>query len=647
MGMRILITAAGALACLVLQGGEGVRVSERFGFDPADSTRFLQAALDSGLPKIVVDRQDAPWVCGPLRGASGQEVVFEPGVEVVAKSGAFLPLRESLLTYENASDVRLSGRGATLRMRKADYMKPPYRRGQWRHVLNFLSCSRVRVEGLTLADSGGDGVYIGVSGNDVGVPCRDVTISGVTCDGNLRQGISVISVDGLLVENCTLKNTGGHPPEAGIDFEANYPGQLMKDIVVRGCAIMDNTGPGFGFSLWGRDASAVPVSARIEDCRIERCRQGFWYTGNARSGTYAQGKITVRKCVFRDCPGAGMSVCQKPRTATELKLVECRFENCCTDDRTDACFSFRSGYRSDPPVDGIVFDDVTVKTGNDRPLFSRWEGSWVSDDVRALSGRIRLVGPKGDEMVALDSDWRKKSFPPRSVGATPSRRSFTAAPKVVDGTPGVMRSLPRFRLRQDVSYVFYADSLRDAHLVLEMAPVGQSRPLKKPVSVMGLDGRTLRSYAPLKEGVNDMVVFRAKRMGLYLLKVPTGWNTVTLVQADVPVGIDVSSGEQDILASAGTLHFPASKDTPFAVFAGGQNRRERLSYELRDPTGKLVASNGSLGGWDRFLNEKGGPAGLWSLKVGKPKSGLFEDFNLDLVGLPSVFFLTADRYWQE
>lgn len=634
-------------ASLALRGGEDVKVSERFGFDPADSTRFLQAALDSGLPKIVVDRQDAPWVCGPLRGASGQEVVFEPGVEVVAKSGAFLPLRESLLTYENASDVRLSGRGATLRMRKADYMRPPYKKGQWRHVLNFLSCSRVRVEGLTLADSGGDGVYIGVSGNDVGVPCQDVRICGVTCDGNLRQGISVISVDGLLVENCALKNTGGHPPQAGIDFEANYPGQLMKNIVMRGCTIADNKGGGLGFSLWGRDASAVPVDALIENCRIERCRQGFWYTGNARSGTYAQGAVVLRNCVFCDCPGAGLSICQKPRAAVTLKLIGCRFENCCTDDRTDACFSFRPGYRSDPPVDGIVFDDVAVKTANDRPLFSRWEGSWVSDDVCALSGRIRLAGRKKEKTIVLDSAWRKKNFPSKSAGATPSRRPFAAVPKVVDGTPGVMRSLPRFRLRQDVSYVFYADSSRDAHLVLEMAPVGQSRPLKKPVSVMGLDGRTLRSYAPLKEGVNDTVVFRAKRTGLHLLKVPTGWNTVTLVQADVPVGIDISSGEQDIMASAGVVYFPASGDAPFAVFAGGQNRRERLSYELRDPDGKLVASNDSLGDWDRYLNEKGGPSGLWSLKVGKPKNGLFEDFNLDLVGLPSVFFLSADRYWQE
>jgi hypothetical protein len=37
------------------------------------------------------------------------------------------------------------------------------------------------------------------------------------CDRNYRQAISVIGDENLLLENCTLRNTKGTPPETGID----------------------------------------------------------------------------------------------------------------------------------------------------------------------------------------------------------------------------------------------------------------------------------------------------------------------------------------------------------------------------------------------------------------------------------------------
>ena len=42
-----------------------VKVSS-FGFDPADSTRFLQRAFDSDVDIVVVDRQPTDWISGPL-----------------------------------------------------------------------------------------------------------------------------------------------------------------------------------------------------------------------------------------------------------------------------------------------------------------------------------------------------------------------------------------------------------------------------------------------------------------------------------------------------------------------------------------------------------------------------------------------------
>ena len=60
-----------------------------WGFDAEDSTAALQAAINSGVPKLTVDNVGKPWVVEPIVLASNQEVVFEQGVEVVAKQGAF------------------------------------------------------------------------------------------------------------------------------------------------------------------------------------------------------------------------------------------------------------------------------------------------------------------------------------------------------------------------------------------------------------------------------------------------------------------------------------------------------------------------------------------------------------------------------
>ena len=72
--MRCLCLAfAGAVSAVVM--AKEVKVSS-FGFDPEDSTRFIQAAIDSGAEKVIFDKMSSPWITLPLRGASKQELFF-------------------------------------------------------------------------------------------------------------------------------------------------------------------------------------------------------------------------------------------------------------------------------------------------------------------------------------------------------------------------------------------------------------------------------------------------------------------------------------------------------------------------------------------------------------------------------------------
>ena len=45
-------------------------------------------------------------------------------------------------------------------MYRDDYAKAPYPKAEWRNVLDFKGCSNIKVYGLTLAESGGDGILL-------------------------------------------------------------------------------------------------------------------------------------------------------------------------------------------------------------------------------------------------------------------------------------------------------------------------------------------------------------------------------------------------------------------------------------------------------------------------------------------------------
>ena len=205
-----------------------------WGFYPEDATAVLQAAINSGARKLIVEDMGAPWIADKLTLASNQEIVFEKGVVVQAKRGAFRGGSDCLFSAASKTNITLISPGATLRMWKQDYDdKAQYQRAEWRHVLSFTSCSGVRVEGLTLADSGGDGIYLGVAQR--GVPCSDVVIRNVSCANNYRQGISVISARNLLIEGCVFKGTSGTAPEAGIDFEPTEATEELVNCLMRNC----------------------------------------------------------------------------------------------------------------------------------------------------------------------------------------------------------------------------------------------------------------------------------------------------------------------------------------------------------------------------------------------------------------------------
>ena len=115
--------------------------------------------------------------------------------------------------------------------------------GEWGHGLSIKGSSQVVVDGVLSRDCWGDGFYVSGSSS--------ITICNVTADHNRRQGLTITSVNGMVVRNSTFKNTSGTLPEDGIDIEPN-PGETVNNVLITGCSVTGNSG--FGIEI------CVPLS---------------------------------------------------------------------------------------------------------------------------------------------------------------------------------------------------------------------------------------------------------------------------------------------------------------------------------------------------------------------------------------------------
>ena len=144
-------------------------------FDRTDCRPELQAALDSGASTVVVGAGEHLITEPGLWPRSHTKVVLEPGCTLMAAEGAFVKAPASMgpdvaavdglsmVVLKDVENVTVLGRGATIRMRKADYnsmskYNPP---SSTRMGLMLRNCSGVSIEGVTVRDTGGDGIYIG------------------------------------------------------------------------------------------------------------------------------------------------------------------------------------------------------------------------------------------------------------------------------------------------------------------------------------------------------------------------------------------------------------------------------------------------------------------------------------------------------
>jgi polygalacturonase len=181
----------------------------------------------------------------------------------------------NVLTAVGVSNLTISGPG-TVKGDKATHTGPQNEAFMGLYIMG----TNVTVSGPTFSYHFSDGIYIG------GGSSSNITISGVTCDNNTRQGLSITKVDTMLVTGCTFSNTRGTDPAAGIDIEPNS-GSTCSNVHITGCTFFNNAGGGLEMGPSYSDRSNTFVTG----CIIENNE----FYGNGGSN-YMKGGIYISSC---------------------------------------------------------------------------------------------------------------------------------------------------------------------------------------------------------------------------------------------------------------------------------------------------------------------------------------------------------------
>ena len=602
-----------------------------WGFDEADSTEALQAAIDSGVPKLIVENMGKPWIVRPMNLASNQEIVFEDGCEVLAKRGEFHAIGASLFRGRRVENLTLRGEGATWRMWREDYANLElYEKAEWRHCLNMGGCTNVQIIGLTLTESGGDGIYLG-SG------CRDITIRGVTSDANYRQGISVIAAENLLIEDCVLSNTKGTPPEAGIDFEPNRPTDRLVNVVMRNCLSTGNATSGYVVAIPSLNAESEPVSIRFEDCRsIDDGVMAAWTSSTGTLEGTPEGKVEFVRCTFEGCRYAGLTLAA-PAERDFFRLDGCEVLDCAQEMPMVSPIMFANRLGSDAPTGGALFKDVLVRDARERPPIGYDDQGGVA--LSNVRGTLLVERDGVRTPVELTADQLAAWAPTVEIAEIPRLgiEGLDLQPRAADA-PVTPQEARWPIIRGGANYVLYAEAGDEVSFGVDYMQVGKYRGEPMPVTVRSAAGEEVHSATAAFQEVTT-VAFVAPETGLYHVAFNPGTNRCRLVNASNPMAVVIGDHPLKLILSPGrfAFHVPAGTDM-FGVRVAGQGAGEAIRATLIDPHGEVFGEVDNQFKMHQF--EVQGPraseGGEWTLQLGAPSDTTWEDHSLDLRGVPAL-----------
>lgn len=391
------------LVCAFTQGfASKIVVSVDIGFDVNDSTSFLELALTaSTADTIVIDNVGNDWITGPLAvERSNFTLIIEPGVVIRALPGAYDTF-DSLLSIFDKEEIKIVGYDAKIVMNKQEYID--LNDGEFRHGVRMGSARNVRIEGLTVEDTGGDGYNMNKSflAGSTQNYCENITLIDCRAFNNYRQGLSIISAKDVAVLYCEFSSTNGTLPEDGIDIEPFEPDQRIENVLIKGCRIVNNYGNAIQVAMEFMDDSSQDISILVEDT--------FMSSNHDPSNTFAFAELNISdnggngvdgEVIFRNCfiNKSDWTAVYVNKTVESYDLT---FEQCVFKDVSNDPISFNSPIFFEVtdyvnPVarfGGASFSDCTIIYDENIPFLDLFENIATSPGLGDVTGNFNVINP--------------------------------------------------------------------------------------------------------------------------------------------------------------------------------------------------------------------------------------------------------------
>ncbi len=132
---------------------------------------------------------------------------------------------------DNVKNIKISGIKFTCKIEVLGF-------SEFRHLLNINAASNVEISNCAFEGFRGDGILIG-SGNTAGIERHNENIVITDClfDGinnDNRNGISIIDVNGVLIDRCIFRRITRYNMPGAIDIEPdNYSYYIVKNILIQ------------------------------------------------------------------------------------------------------------------------------------------------------------------------------------------------------------------------------------------------------------------------------------------------------------------------------------------------------------------------------------------------------------------------------
>lgn len=204
-----------------------------------DYTSYIQAAVSKysnivfpGFPLLVNDNG--------INIGSNKTITFQSGSEIRLKASS--KGTYAILRISNASNVTLYNPVIV-----GDRNTHTGSGGEWGMGIGMYGAKNVKIYSPNVSNCWGDGIYVGQLNSSIN--CKDIVIKDAYLKKNRRDGISIISVDGLLLDNIYAGYTDGTLPMTGINIETNNTACIVKNVRINNPRTENNGANGILINL--------------------------------------------------------------------------------------------------------------------------------------------------------------------------------------------------------------------------------------------------------------------------------------------------------------------------------------------------------------------------------------------------------------